>query len=70
MFVKMCDVCGEEIHYDHCIQIDSGIVTFDADNDIYFNFADVHICMSCARTFNLMQILNAIDKRQERDYVY
>lgn len=62
MLVKICDVCGERVNVDNYINIEGG---FFRNKEKYNDnqkrdLREFDVCMSCARSFNLAQILESI----------
>ena len=62
MLVKICDICGTKIDVDDYVKIEGGFIKRKEKS--YCNrdeeFYECDICMSCAKTYSLMQIIDKI----------
>lgn len=62
MLIRICDNCGEKLDVDNSIRLDSGFIrsTEKFKNKNTYDFGECDICLKCARTYNLMQILDKV----------
>lgn len=62
MLVRVCDVCGEKLDADNLVRIDGGFIRSveKYKNKHDYDFQERDICLSCARSNNLMQIIEKV----------
>ena len=59
MLARVCDVCGEIINEGNYISIEEGHYIYK-DSEYNRDFYECDICMPCARSYNLVQIVEII----------
>ena len=64
MLVRVCDVCGEKLDADNLIKLDGGLIRSAEmyKNKHEYDFPERDICLKCARTYNLTQIIELVRK--------
>ena len=62
MLVKICDVCGERIDTNNYVYMQGGFLrNKDKYNDNQKrDFIEFDICVSCAKSYNLMQVVESV----------